>query len=386
MLLQVFSRGVILVEFRINLSRPDITRAEIDAVCNVLSSPNLSLGPKLKEFEKALAKYTGRKHGVAVNSGTSGLFLCAKALGIGPGDEVITTPFTFIASATPIMMAGAKPVFVDIDPVSLNIDPAKIEKKITEKTRAVLPVVIFGNPTGLDEVCRIAERHNLPVIEDSCEGLGSILAGKRVGSFGTMSVFGFYPNKQITTGEGGMILTDDDELADTCISLRNQGRSRMGGWLAHERLGYNFRLSDINCALGIAQLNRLEEFIEKRRNVAKMYQQLLADEDRLLVPQEPPDCRMAWFVFVVRLKEKHTPSRRDTIIKDMRRRGIQVSNYFPPVHLQPFMVQEFGFRPGDFPNTESVCESTIALPFHNNLSQKEVQTVCKELINSLDNI
>jgi len=374
------------VEFRINLSRPDITQAEIDAVCEVLISTNLSLGPKLDEFEKALADYIGRKRGVAVNSGTSGLFLCMKALGIGPGDEVITTPFTFIASATPIMMAGAKPVFVDIDPVSLNIDPAKIEQNISEKTKAILPVVIFGNPDGLDEVCRIAQRHNLPVIEDSCEGLGSTLAGKKIGGFGTMSVFGFYPNKQITTGEGGMILTDDDNLADACTSLRNQGRSRMGGWLAHERLGYNFRLSDINCALGIAQLNRVEEFVEKRRHVAKLYQQLLAHDNRLILPQEPPDCRMAWFVFVIRLKEKFTLSSRDKILNDMRQRGIQVSNYFPPVHLQPFMVEKFGFKKGDFPITDSVCKSTIALPFHNNLSPQEAETVCKELVNCLDKI
>ena len=374
------------MEFRINLSRPDITQAEIDAVCEVLSSPNLSLGPKLDEFEKALAEYIGRKRAIAVNSGTSGLFLCMKALGIGPGDEVITTPFTFIASATPIMMAGAKPVFVDIDPVSLNIDPAKIEKKITENTRAILPVIVFGNPAGLKEVCRIAARHNLPIIEDSCEGLGSILGGKKIGSFGTMSVFGFYPNKQITTGEGGMILTDDDNLADACVSLRNQGRSQMGGWLAHERLGYNFRLSDINCALGIVQLTRLEEFIAKRSHVAQMYQQLLADDDRLIVPREPADCRMAWFVFVVKLTEKYTLSQRDKILNDMRERGIQVSNYFPPAYLQPFMMEKFGYKQGDFPITDSVCKSTIALPFHNNLKPEEVEIVCTELTNCLDNL
>jgi perosamine synthetase len=367
------------VGFRIHLSRPDISQAEIDAVCEVLGDPNLSLGPKLGEFEVALAKYIGRKRGVAVNSGTSGLFLCMKALGIGHGDEVITTPFTFIASATSIMMAGAKPVFVDIDPVSLNTDPAKVEEKITEKTKAILPVVIFSNPAGLDEVCDIAVKYKLAVIEDSCEGLGSVLGGKKVGSFGTMSVFGFYPNKQITTGEGGMILTDDDGLADMCVSLRNQGRSKTGGWLGHERLGYNFRLSDINCVLGIVQLSRLDDFITKRRHVAEMYQQLLADDDRLIVPQEPSDCRMAWFVFVVRLAEKYTIRQRDEILKGMFERGIQVSNYFPPVYLQPFMAQKYGYKEGDFPITDSVCKSTIALPFHNKLSQKEVEIVCAEL-------
>lgn len=372
--------------FRIHLSRPDIGQAEIDAVCEVLGGANLSLGPKVGEFEDALAKYIGRKRGVAVNSGTSGLFLCMKALGIGHGDEIITTPFTFISSATSIMMAGAKPVFVDIDPASLNIDPAKIEEKITEKTKAILPVVIFSNPVGLDEVCDIAVKHKLAVIEDGCEGLGSVLGGKKVGSFGTMSVFGFYPNKQITTGEGGMILTDDDGLADMCVSLRNQGRSKAGGWLGHERLGYNFRLSDINCALGIVQLSRLDDFIAKRRHVAGMYQQLLADDDRLIVPREPADCRMAWFVFVVRLAEKYTLRQRDAILHGMFERGIQVSNYFPPAYLQPFMAQKYGYKEGDFPVTDSVCKSTIALPFHNKLSQKEVEIVCAELKDCLSTI
>ena len=374
------------MEFKINLSRPDITQAEIDAVCGVLNSSILSLGPKLGEFENAFAGYIGRKRAVAVNSGTSGLFLCAKALDIGPGDEVITTPFTFIASATSIMMAGATPVFVDIDPVSLNMNPAKIEEKIMENTKAILPVIVFGNPAGLDEVCKIAARHNLPVIEDSCEGLGSTLAGKKVGSFGTMSVFGFYPNKQMTTGEGGMILTDDDNLADACVSLRNQGRSQMGGWLAHKRLGYNFRLSDINCALGIVQLSRLADFIVKRRHVAEMYQQLLDDDDKLIIPQQPTDCRMAWFVFVVRLAEKYTLAQRNKIIKTMHDRGIQVSNYFPPAYLQPFMTQKFGYKEGDFPITDSVCKSTIALPFHNNLTRTEVEIVCTELKNCIDSL
>jgi len=367
------------MEFKIHLSRPDIGEAEIQAVCQVLRSSNLSLGPKLGEFEEAFVQYSGRKRAVAVNSGTSALFLCMKALGIGPGDEVITTPFTFIASATSIMMCGAKPVFVDIDPVSLNIDPAKIEEKITSKTKAVLPVVVFGNPAGLGQVCDIAARHNLVVIEDSCEGLGSVLNGKKVGTFGMMSTFAFYPNKQMTTGEGGMILTDDDELADVCVSLRNQGRSKGGGWLAHERLGYNYRLSDINCALGIVQLSRLDEFVAKRRKVAGMYQRLLAGDERLIVPQEPQEGRMSWFVFVVRLVRQKDIERRDEILQCMREKGVQVSNYFPPVHLQPFIAEEFGYVEGDFPITDAVCKSTIALPFYNNLGSKEVGIVCAEL-------
>ncbi len=379
---------------QIYLSRPDITEREIEAVCEVLRSPNLSLGPKLAEFEQAFVRYIGKKRAVAVNSGTSGLFLSMLALGIGQGDEVITTPFTFIASAASIMMAGARPVFVDIDPESLNIDPAKIEAGITEKTKAILPVEVFGNPAGLDRVCEIAQKHNLAVIEDSCEALGSALNGKKAGTFGTMSVFGFYPNKQITTGEGGMILTDDDYLADICVSLRNQGRGKGSGWLGHDRLGYNFRLSDINCALGIVQLSRIDQIKAKRRQVAKWYQEMLADDDRLTAPTEPDGCDMSWFVFVVRLApsvinvsglgDGFTLERRDRILQAMRSQNIQVSNYFPPVHLQPFMVEQFGYNQGDFPLTEAVCKSTIALPFHNNLTKDEVAIVCKTLKEVLD--
>lgn len=363
----------------IHLSRPDITDREIEAVCAVLRSPDLSLGPKLVEFEQAFADYIGTKRAVAVNSGTSGLFLCMLALGIEPGDEIITTPFTFIASATSIMMAGARPVFVDIDPVSLNIDPAKIESAITEKTKAILPVEVFGNPAGFDTVCEIARKHNLPVIEDSCEALGSALKGKKAGTFGTMSVFGFYPNKQITTGEGGMILTDDDALADMCVSLRNQGRGKGVGWLAHERLGYNYRISDINCALGIVQLSRIDEIKAKRRQVAQWYREMLADDERLIIPTEPTDCDMSWFVFVVRLVEGFTIEQRDRILQQMQSRNIQVSNYFPPVHLMPFIAEKFGYNTGDFPIAESASASTIALPFHNHLTKDQIAVVCSAL-------
>lgn len=371
-------------QIRVHLSRPDITEAEIEAVREVLTGPNLSLGPKLGEFEEAFKRYSGRKYAVAVNSGTSGLFLCMKALGIGPGDEVITTPFTFIASVTSIMMAGAKPVFVDIDPETLNIDHEKIQAAIAEKTRAILPVVIFGNPMGLDKVCEIAAKHDLAVIEDSCEGLGSVLNGRKVGTFGTVSLFAFYPNKQITTGEGGMILTDDEAIADMCVSLRNQGRSKDGGWLGHERLGYNYRLSDINCALGIVQLSRLGEFVEKRQQVARVYQQLLTGDDRLIVPQAPAGCEMSWFVFVVRLEEKYSLAQRNELLKGMFERGIQTSNYFPPAYLQPFVAEELGCTEGDFPITDSVCKSTIALPFHNNLTAEDAKLVCTELNQCLD--
>ena len=374
------------MEMKVNLSRPDITEAEIEAVCEVLRTPNLSLGPKLRQFEQAFEQYIGRKHAIAVNSGTSGMFLCAQAMGWGSGDEVITTPFTFITTVNIIIMSGATPVFVDIDPVSLNMNPALIESKITKKTKAILPVEVFGNPAGMDQICNIAKKHNLSVQEDSCEALGSQLNGKMVGTFGEMSNFAFYPNKQMTTGEGGMILTDDDDLAEMCVSLRNQGRGRGGGWLAHERLGYNYRLCDINCALGIVQLSRIEEFVQKRQQVADMYCQLLKDEKRLIIPTVPANSRMSWFVFVVRLTDGYTQDQRNALLKKMIDRGIQVSNYFPPVHLQPFIVKQYGCKEGDYPVTDAVCKSTIALPFHNNLTAEEVELVCSELKACLNEI
>ncbi|MCX5644672.1 MAG: DegT/DnrJ/EryC1/StrS family aminotransferase [Phycisphaerae bacterium] len=369
---------------RIPLSRPDVTEREIERVVEVLRSPDLSLGPTLRRFEEAFAAYTGRQHAVAVNSGTSGLFLSLLSLGIGPGDEVITTPFTFIASATSIMMTGARPVFVDIDPVSLNIDPPRIEAAVTGRTKAVLPVEIFGNPAGFDKVRDVVERHRLPIVEDSCEALGSVLHGRKAGTFGTISVFGFYPNKQITTGEGGMIVTDRDDLADLCVSLRNQGRGAKGGWLAHERLGYNFRLSDINCALGLAQLSRIDEIKAKRRQVAAWYREMLAAEDRLIVPNDASGCETSWFVFVVQLAEPYGLQQRDRILQEMGRQGIQVSNYFPPVHLQPFIAVQYGHARGDFPVAESMSRRTIALPFYNRLTQDEIAVICGVLRGVLD--
>jgi len=374
----------------IPLSRPDITEQEILAVCEVLQGPNLSLGPKGPAFEQALAQYLGTRRAVAVNSGTSGLFLCLKALGLGPGDEVITTPFTFIASTTCILMAGAKPVFVDIDPETLNLDPEAIECKITPRTKALLPVEVFGNPAAMDRICQVAQKHPLSIVEDSCEALGSALHGKKAGTFGRMAVFGFYPNKQITTGEGGMIVTQDDHLADLCVSLRNQGRAQGATWLCHERLGYNFRLSDIQAALGVVQLSRIEEIKAKRQQVAQWYQEMLAEEERLgrlIVPTAPEDGEMSWFVFVVRLQQgDFTVDDRNRILEQLTHEGIQVGNYFPPVHLQPFMAKQFGYKKGDFPITESVSERTIALPFHNNLTQDQVAFVCKKLRAALDSL
>ncbi len=370
-------------KYKIHLSRPDINENDIKAVVDVLKTPNLSLGPKIAIFEKKIADYVGRKYAVSVNSGTSALFLCMKALGIDKDDEVITTPFTFIASTNCILMVDAKPIFVDIDPENLNIDPKKIEAKITKKTKAILPVDVFGNPAAMDEVAEIAKKHNLPVIEDSCEAIGSELNGKKAGTFGVVGTFAFYPNKQITTGEGGMIVTDDEKIAEMCVSLRNQGRGAGGGWLAHARMGYNFRLCDINCALGISQLDRIDEFIQKRLKVAGWYQEILADESRIIVPKAPKGCKVSWFVFVIRLKEPYN-AKRNAILKEMQAQGIQVSNYFPSVTLQPFMVEKFGYKDGDFPITDATCKNTISLPFYNNLSKDEVAQVCKTLKKCID--
>jgi perosamine synthetase len=371
---------------RIPLSRPDITDREIRAVCAVLESPDLALGPTLQRFETEFARALGRNHAVAVNSGTSALFLSLSALDIGPGDEVITTPFTFIASTTSILMTGAKPVFVDIDPVSLNMDPGRIETAITAKTRAILPVEVFGNPLHMDAIRGVAQERRLPIVEDSCEALGSALNGTKAGCFGTLSAFAFYPNKQITTGEGGLLLTDDDGLAERVRSLRNQGRSTSSRWLQHERLGYNYRMSDINAALGRVQLSRLDDIVAKRARVARWYRERLQHETRIVLPRIEAGVDMSWFVFVVRLVEAYTQLQRDLVMRELTHRGIQTSNYFPPVHLQPFIVDRIGHAPGDFPLAEGVAQRTLALPFHNHLSEEQVDIVCNELSRALDGV
>jgi len=337
------------------------------------------LGPKLIEFETAFADAIGRSYAVAVNSGTSALHLAMLALGIGPGDEVITTPFSFIATTNCILMVDATPVMVDIDPVTYNIDPARIEEKITDKTKAIIPVEVFGNPANVDTIYELARRRGLFCVEDSCEALGSVVNSRKVGTLGDISTFAVYPNKQMTTGEGGILLTDDKEVAHLCASLRNQGRDQAGGWLAHVRMGYNYRLSDINCVLGIAQLNRLAEFVTKRRQVQQWYHEFLNGDDRLVLPVEPQNCEMSWFVYVPRLADRFTPAHRNQILTYLREHGIGCNNYFAPIHLQPFIVEQFGFKNGDFPITERIAERTIALPFYNNLTQQQVETVSAAL-------
>jgi perosamine synthetase len=367
----------------IPLSQPDITQKEIDAVVEVLHSTTLSIGPKLGEFEAACAKVAGRRHGVGVNSGTSGLHLTMLAANIGPGDEVLTTPFSFVASANCILFVGAKPVFVDIDPQTMNVDVDKLEAAITPKTKAIVGVECFGHPGGMMEVEQIARRHELTLIEDCCEGFGGRSGERPIGSFGRAGVFAFYPNKQITTGEGGMIVTDDDTFAATCRALRNQGREGMA-WLAHQRLGYNYRLSEINAALGVAQVSRLDEILESRRTVAHAYMERLMTNKYLILPTLDDETHMSWFVFVVRLNDLFEPGDRDQVMKDLRAEGIGCNNYFPPIHLQPYMMEATGHKDGDFPVCEYIAARTLALPFYGALSTREVHHVCDVLERALE--
>jgi perosamine synthetase len=363
----------------ISLSAPDITQAEIDAVVAVLRTPQLSLGPKLDEFEQAFRRKLGVGHAIACNSGTSGLHLAWKAMEIGPGDEVITTPFSFIASANSILFVGARPVFVDIEADTWQIDPRRIEAAITPRTRAILPVDVFGSIPDMDAIRDIAARRGLRVLEDSCEALGSSWRGRPAGTLGEAGVFGFYPNKQITTGEGGMVVTNDEAIARLVRSLRNQGRDPGAGWLQHARLGYNFRLDEMSCALGVVQMQRLEEIRARRALVARWYLERLRDEQRVTFQRIPPEVEMDWFVMVVRLDDRYTQADRDRILEKLRAAGIGCSNYFTPIHLQPFYREEHGWRPGDFPITEALSARTVALPFHNHLSEADVERVVSTL-------
>ena len=363
----------------IPLARPNITQAEIDAVVAVLGSPSLSLGPKLAEFEEAFAAHCGTRHAVACSSGTAGLHLLMHAMGITTGDEVVTTPFSFIASANCVLMVGAKPVFVDIDPDTWNIDPSRIETAITSQTKAIIPVDTFGQVADMDVIREIARGRGLFLLEDSCEALGGRYKGKPAGSLGDAGVFGFYPNKQITTGEGGMIVTDNPDWARLCRSLRNQGRDTNGGWLAHPRMGYNYRISELNCALGLVQLRRLGEILEARNRVHALYVERLADLPQINMQTVSPQVDTSWFVLVVRLDDRYSQEDRDRILVNLGDRGIGCSNYFAPIHLQPFYVERFGYRPGDFPICEALTARTIALPFHHELTGDDVDRVCAEL-------
>ncbi|HEY8667845.1 MAG TPA: DegT/DnrJ/EryC1/StrS family aminotransferase [Tepidisphaeraceae bacterium] len=369
----------------IPLSSPDITQREIDAVVDVMQTPTLSIGPRIEEFELACAKVAGRRHAIGVSSGTAGLHCAMIAADIGEGDEVITTPFSFVASTNCILYVNARPVFVDIDPKTLNIDLTKIKAAITPKTRAIVAVETFGHPGGMIELEQIAQQHELILIEDSCEGFGGKLGKRAIGSFGRASTFAFYPNKQITTGEGGMVLTNDDTFANVCRALRNQGREGMG-WLAHQRLGYNYRMSEINAALGLAQIERLEEILENRRRVAHHYMERLMTNRYLILPTIAEDTLMSWFVFVVRLNDLFEPGDRDEVMKELRHEMIGCNNYFPPIHLQPYIAEKFGYVPGAFPVCEYVSARTLALPFFTRMTSAQVNHVCDVLEQSLEKV
>jgi len=357
----------------IPLSAPDITDAEREAVLAVLQTNRLSIGPHIQGFEAAVAGCAGRKHGIAVNSGTSGLHLCVRALGISEGDEVITTPFSFVATTNCVLFERAKPVFVDVDPETYNLDPKLIEPAITERTKGLLPVEIFGNMAHFAEYERIAKKHGLLMIEDCCEALGGYVDGRPAGGFGDCGVFGFYPNKQITTGEGGVIVTDDDQLAETCRAMRNQGRADNSS--CHRILGYNYRMAEMTAALGEVQMSRLDEILEKRRQAAEIYSEALADVEEVLLPKMAQPERAAWFVYVVQLGQDATRQQRQEIIEFMRNRGIGCATYFEPIHLQPYIAELMGTRTGDYPLTERLADRTICLPFFTNLTPEHVSLV-----------
>lgn len=360
----------------IPLARPDIGPREEEAVLQVLRSGALSMGPWAERFEQAVAERTGARHAVACASGTAGLHLLLTALGLGPGDEVITPSFSFIASANAIRYTGARPVFADIDPLTLCVDPADVAARITARTRAILPVDVFGHPGALAELRSLALAHGLFLVEDACEALGAELDGVPCGSprFGDGAVFAFYPNKQITTGEGGMVVTDDDSLAALCRSLRNQGRGEGGAWLHHPHLGYNYRMDELSAALGAVQMSRLDEILAARERVAATYAARLAGVEGVGAPHVSPGVQMSWFVYVVRL----APSiDRDTVMQALLDQGIGCRPYFTPIHLQPCYTEAFGTP--SLPVTEQVAQSTLALPFHNRLTADEVDQVVTAL-------
>jgi perosamine synthetase len=372
----------------IPLSAPDIGEPEIKAVVAVLRTARLSLGPQMEQFESAMATYIGVPHAVAVSSGTAGLHLALIAHGIGPGDEVIVPSFTFIAVANAVRYTGAHPAFADIDPASLNLSPHSVEAAVTPRTRALIAVHTFGCPADMPALLDLARRHNLIVIEDACEAIGAELEGRRVGSFGHAAVFAFYPNKQITTGEGGVVVTRDAATAHRIRALRNHGRyeSVLGfepSWLDHAELGFNYRLSEMQCALGLAQLRRIDEILSCRAANARRYCDLLAGDHRLLLPAlEIPGRRLSWFVFVVRLAESFTWSGRDRIQRDLAAQGIATGRYFAPIHLQPPYAAWREIT--HLPVTEAVAERTLALPFFNRLRGEQVERVARALHDALD--
>ncbi|MGO9093619.1 MAG: DegT/DnrJ/EryC1/StrS family aminotransferase [Bryobacteraceae bacterium] len=371
---------------RIPLSAPDIDAADIEAVVSVLRTSRLSIGPQLEEFEQAVASFIGVPYGVSLSSGTAGLHLGLAALGIGEGDEVILPSFTFIAAANAVLYQRATPVFADIDPLTLNLNPASVARAVTPRTRAILVVHTFGCPADLDPILQIAARHGAWVIEDACEALGAQYRGLPVGGFGDFGVFGFYPNKPITTGEGGMLVTRDRQLAETVRALRNQGRRPADGWLDHSLLGYNYRLSELNCALGLSQMRRIDSILAQRADRVACYREHLRSIPDVAVPVfDSAGGRVSWFVFVVRLADRFTGQDRDWLLRFMASRGIGCGRYFAPLHRQP-LYAACADRGLDLTVTDQVASRTLALPFFNRLTDAEIAEVCLTLREAIGSV
>jgi len=364
---------------KIPLSAPDVREEEIELVAKVLRTPHLSLGPKLPEFERAIAEYIGTENAIGVSSGTAGLHLCVRALDIGAGDEVIVPSFAFVAVANVLLYENAVPVLVDIEADTLNLDARRIEAAITPRTKAILVVHTFGCPAEMSAILDIARRRHLYVLEDACEAIGAEYQSRKVGGLGDAGVFGFYPNKQITTGEGGMVVTRNSRLATRVRALRNQGRASSEDWFQHSELGYNYRLSEINCALGIGQLSRIEATLAMRGEIAKKYNDRFQKNENLRLPVLAlPDRKISWFVYVVRLSEKYSRVHRDWIMHELNRRGIGCGRYFAPIHLQP-AYQNAVARTTDLRVTESQASRCLALPFFNRLQDQQIDEVCHNL-------
>jgi perosamine synthetase len=362
---------------RVPLARPDIGPRELELVTDVLSSDVLAMGAYTERFEGGIAAVAARREGIACSSGTAGLHMAVRALDIGEDDEVITTPFSFVSSANCLLYERAIPRFVDIEDDSLGMDPALVAAAASDRTRAILPVHVFGRPCRIDVLTADARARGWAVIEDACEALGSTLDGRPMGSFGDAAVFAFYPNKQITTGEGGVVVTDDPGLADTMRSLRNQGRDTDGTWLRHVRLGYNYRIDELSAAVGVAQLERLDELRRGRARVAAAYERFLGGRDWVTLPRAGVGEDVDWFVYVIRLAEDVD---RAALMGAMAAHGVPSRPYFSPLHLQPVYQERFGYGPGDFPVTERVASGTLAIPFSTRLTDDEIEYVARTII------
>jgi perosamine synthetase len=361
----------------IPLSRPYIDEREEELVLDVLRSGRLSLGPAIDRFEELFAERVGAPYAAAVTSGTAGLHLLAHIAGVGPGDEVITSPISFVATANCFIFEGAEPVFADVDARTLNADPAAVEAAVTERTKAIVAVDMFGYPCELDELRTVAERHGLALIDDSCEALGARYRGAPVGSHGVSAVFGFYPNKQITTGEGGVVATHSEDEYDLLKSLRNQGRSYQSRWFHHVRLGFNYRFTDLQAAVGIAQLEKLDRILELRSAAAARYDELLAGVDGVEAPLADDDDHVrSWFVYVIKLAAGID---REAVTERLAADGIEAGHYVPCVHLQPYMRDRYGFAEGLCPVAEDAASRTLALPFFPQLEAEDQERVVDAL-------